>query len=170
MFNLLFTLSFSFNFQFLDFLGFCRWRKKYRNQLRLNITSVNWDTIKGPIKALIRPTTFAYGFVFCIVMIHYPPLIYFSDVFKTDWNHISWIVNWLLSYCTSRRLWSFLGLMGYGSYGFMELGFGIFEIMRAGNKSFTAWYLYIDLPKPTLGIPQTIPSDPFQITRISLLR
>lgn len=63
---------------FLDFLGFCRWRKKNRNQLRLNITSVNWDTIKGPIKALIRGRPHLHmAFVFCIVMIHYPPLIYF---------------------------------------------------------------------------------------------
>ena len=168
MFSLLFTLSFSFNFQFLDFLGFCRWRKKNRNQLRLNITSVNWDTIKGPIKALIRGRPHLHmAFVFCIVMIHYPPLIYFSDVFKTDWNHISWIVNWLLSYCTSRRLWWVNPFYGpYGVYGMGNLNLG-FEIMRAGNKSITAWYLYIDLPKLFLRLFLQIP---FKLPMVSPLR
>jgi len=29
-------------------------------------------------------------------------------------------------------------VLGGALWGFMELGFGIFEIMRAGNKSFAA--------------------------------
>ena len=159
MFNLLFALSFFFQ----DFLGFCRWRKKNRNQSRLNITSVNWDTIKGPIKALIRPTTFAYGF--CILYSN-DPLPAFDLFFWCFQDRLE-------SYFMDRKLiiiilhFKTIMVLGGALWGFMELGFGIFEIMRAGNKSFAAWYLYIDLPKPIL---QTFPSDPFQIIRISPLR
>ena len=154
MFNLLFAF-------FLDFLGFCRWRKKNRNQLRLNITSVNWDTIKGPIKALIRGRPHLHmAFVFCIVMIHYPPLIYFFwyifldrlESYFMDRKLIIIILHFKTIMALVGALWD-MGLWNY-------VGFGIFKIMRAGNKSFTAWYLYMDLPKP---IPQTFPSDPFQI-------
>ena len=150
MSNLLFTKSF---FKFLDFLGFCRWRKKNRNQLRLNITSVNWDTIKGPIKALIRPTTFAYGF--CILYSN-DPLPAFDPIFWCFQDRLE-------SYFMDRKLiiiiLHFKTIMVHKMlvWGLWNWEMVEFEIMRAGNKSITAWYLYIDLPKLFLRLFLQIP-------------